>query len=112
MDAIGSENARGLTRKIPALEAAVVADGHRLRAALRLDPVSNTLRRLTDDPDVHAVRAGAQHTAQSSRTELKCYSEAVLDGLVVPCDVAQLLVQIKILEVRSSPAFILVLIHR
>ena len=96
VDAVRREDTGSFAREVPALEAAVVADRDRLRAALRLDPVSDALRCLANDPDVHAVRAGAQHAAQTGRAELQSDGEAVLDGLVITGDVIELLVQIEV----------------
>ena len=111
VDVICREGAGGLAREVPALETAVVADGDGLRAALRLDPVGNALRSLANDPDVHAVRTGAEHAAQAGRAELQSDGEAVLDGLIITGDVIEFLVQIEVHEIGSCPAFVLILIH-
>src|SRR5699024_11212052 len=65
LDAVGSQDAGGRLGKDVALDAAVVADGDGLAAALGLDPVGQPLGCLTDDVDIHAVGAGAQHAAQA-----------------------------------------------
>ena len=111
LDAVCGQNAGGSLGKDVALQAAVVADGHGLIAALGLDPVCQTLGGLTHDVDVHAVGASAQHAAQAGGTELQCNGKAVLDLVVVPLDLGQLRLQICVLQIRCQPALILILIH-
>ena len=54
---------------MPALQAAVIADGDRLAAALRLHPVRDALGCLTHHPDIHAVCPDTERPAKSRRTE-------------------------------------------
>ena len=111
LDAVCGQNAGGSLGKDVALQAAVVADGHGLAAALGLDPVCQALGGLTHDVDVHAVGASAQHAAQAGGAELQCNGKAVLDLVVVSLDLGQLRLQICVLQIRCQPALILILIH-
>ena len=111
VDAVCSEDACSVTREIPALQTAVIADSDGLGPALGLDPVSDTLGCLTDDPDVHAVRTCAECAAKTRRTELQSDGEAFLDLVVIPLDVTKLLVQVKINQICRKPALIIILIH-
>src|SRR5699024_7108667 len=111
LDAVGSQHAGGRLGKDVALDAAVVADGDGLGAALGLDPVGQALGGLTDDVDIHAVGAGAQHAAQAGGAELHCNSKAVLDLCIVPLDLCQLGLEIGVLQVGRHPALVFIQIH-
>ena len=80
-----------------------------LAATLGLDPVCQALGGLTDNIDVHAVGTGTQHTAQTGGAKLQGHGKAVLDLLVIALDLAQLRFQIRVLQIRSQPALILIL---
>ncbi len=111
MDAVcGKDSGCGLCEHI-ALDAGVIADRHRLAAALGLYPVGKALGRLADHPDVHAVRAGSDHAAKTSCSEFQGHSEAVLDLSIISLNAHQLRLEIGILQICSKPALIHVLIH-
>ena len=111
MDAVGGEHfGRGFGEHI-ALDAAVVADGDRLAAALGLDPVGQALGGLTHHIDVHAVCAGTDDAAQTCRAELQCDRKPVLDGRVIVADAFQFGLQIRIVEIGGKPSLIHVFIH-
>ena len=111
LDAVGGQNTGGGLCEDVALQAAVVADGDGLAAALRLDPVCQTLRCLTDNVNVHPVGAGAQNAAQTSGTKLQRHRKAVLDLLIIPLDLRQFGLQVSILKIRCQPALIFIQIH-
>ena len=111
LDAVRCQDPGSRLGKDVALEAAVVADGHGLIAALRLDPVCQTLRGLTHDVDVHTVGASAQHAAQAGGAKLQRNGEAVLDLVVISLDLGQFRLQICVFQICCQPALILILIH-
>ena len=111
VDSVCGQYACGVTCEIPALETAVVADRHGLRAALGEDPAGDALRCLADNPDIHAVRACAECAAKAGCTELKGYGKALLDGFIVACDALQFRVQIAIHKIGGGPAFVIIKIH-
>ena len=111
MDSVGGENAGSLTRKVPALQAGVVADGDRLRAALGFDPVGNALGGLADHIDIHAVGAGAKCAAQTRSTKFQRDGKPVFDGLVVILDVLKFFFQVKVFEISGQPSLIFLFVH-
>ena len=111
MNAIGCQNFRRSFGEHIALDTAVVADGHRLAAALGLDPVGKALGRLTNHIDVHAVGAGADDTAQARRTELEGNGKTILDCRVVFPDAFQFRFEVGIIQVGCQPSLIHFFIH-
>ena len=111
VDAVRRQHTRCVTRKVPALQSAVVADGDRLAAALCLYPVRNALGRLAHYPDIHAVRACAQRSAQTRRTKLQSHRKPILDSLIIALDIQKLFVQVKVYQIRFQPALVVILIH-
>ena len=111
IDAVGGQDACCVAGKVPAFQTAVIADGDGLSAALGLDPLGNTLRSLTDYPDVHAVRACAQCAAKTCCTEGKRDREALFDGVIIALDIFELSVKITVDQISFQPAFVLILIH-
>ena len=77
LDAIGSKYPGGNFCKHIALDAAVVADGHRRRFKVLFQIVCQTLRSLCHRVDVHAVGACADHAAQTARTKSKITIECI-----------------------------------
>ena len=110
-DAVGGEDAGSSFREVPALETGVIGDGDRLRAALGLDPVGDALGGLADDPDVHAVGAGAQRAAKARGTELERDGEAVRNGVFIALDLQQFGLEVEVLELGFQPAFIFIHVH-
>ena len=78
-DAIGREHSGGHFCKHIALDTAVVTDGHRRLGKILFQIISQTLRCLCNDIDVHAVGASADDAAQTARTKGKVTIERVLD---------------------------------
>ena len=111
LDAVGCQNTGSGLGKDITLEAAVIADGHRLGAALGLDPVCQALRGLTDHINIHPVGAGAQNAAQTGGAKFQCNRKAVFDLIVVSLNLCQLGLQVSVLKIRCQPALILFLIH-
>ena len=111
MDVVGGQNLGSSPGKQIALNAAVVADGNRLAAALGLDPVGQALGGLTHHIDVHAVCAGTDDAAQTCRAELQCDRKPVLDSRVIVADAFQFGLQIRIVEIGGKPSLIHVFIH-
>ena len=107
----GCQNTGSGLGKDITLKAAVIADGHRLGAALGLDPVCQALRGLTDHINVHPVGAGAQNAAQTGGAKFQCNRKAVFDLIVVSLNLCQLGLQVSVLKIRCQPALILFLIH-
>jgi len=111
LDAIGCQNTGSCLGKNVALEAAVVADGDGLAAALGLDPVGQALGSLTHNVDVHAVGTRAQDAAQACGAKLQGHCKAILDLVVVALDLCQFGLQIRIVQLRCQPALIFIQIH-
>ena len=104
MDAVGGEHfGRGFGEHI-ALDAAVVADGDRLAAALGLDPVGQALGGLPHNVDVHAVGARTDDPAQTRGAELERHGETVLNGGVIVLDALQFGFEVGIIEIEGQPA--------
>ena len=111
-DSVGSQHACRLFGKDIAFQPAVVGDGHRLAAALGQNPVGKPLGRLAHHPDIHAVCACTERSAQSGRSELQGNRKAVFDLILVVLDFQQLRQKIGILQVMGQPAFVFFSDHR
>ena len=111
LNAVGRQNTRRVPCKIPALQPAVIADGNRLRTALRLHPVCYTLCSLPHNPDIHAVCAGSQSTPESCRAELQSNRKALAYGIIISLYIQQFLLKIKINQICFQPAFVVLRIH-
>ncbi len=111
LNPVRRKNARRVPGKVPALQATVIADRHRLVSALRFNPVCHALGRLPHHPDVHPVRSCSQCAAESRCSEFKGYRKPLPDGIIVSGDISKLLFQIKVHEIRLQPSIIFVPIH-
>ena len=94
------------------LDAAVIADGNGLAAALGLDPVGKALGRLTDNVNIHTVGACTDDAAQARGTELQGHSKTVLNGGIVALDAFQLGLEVSVVQLGSEPTLIHILIHK
>ena len=112
LDAVGRQHLGRRAGKQIALDTAVIADGHRLGAALGLDPVGQALGCLPYHINIHAVGAGADHTAQTGGTELQGHGKAVLNGRIVPLDTLQFRFEVGVIQVGCQPTLIHILIHK
>ena len=74
----GKNTRRGLGKKT-GVDAAVVGDGDGGGGKMRLEIIGIALRGLADGENIHAVRARAEHAAQSAGAEGKVTVKAVLD---------------------------------
>ncbi len=77
--AVGGKHTRGLAREARRADAAVVGNGAAQRQSRRLEVSGKSLRRAADNVNIHAVRARAEHAAQSAGAEGKVTVKAVLD---------------------------------
>lgn len=111
LDAIGREHSGGHFCKHIALDAAVIADGNGLGAALGLDPVGKALGSLAHNIHVHAVGTGADHTAQTGSAELKGNGKTILNGSVIVLNRFQLRLQVGVIQVGSKPTAVHFFIH-
>ena len=111
LDAVGSQNLGSSLGKHIALDAAVVADGNGLGAALSLDPVGQALSGLTDNIHIHAVGASAQHAAQTGGAELQGDGKTLLDLIIVAFDGFQLGLHVGIVQLSGEPALVIIDIH-
>ena len=83
LDAIGRKHPGGYFCKHIALDAAVVADGHRRRFKVLFQIVCQTLRSLCHGVDVHPVGTCADDAAQTARAKGEVTVKSVLDlGIV------------------------------
>ena len=112
LDVVCSQNLGGRFGKQIALDAAVIADGNGLTAALRLDPVGKALCCLTDNINIHAVGARADDAAQTGGAELQGHGKAVLNGGIVPLNAFQLGLEVCVIQLGSQPTLIHILIHK
>ena len=99
MDAVGRQDFRRSLGEHIALDAAVVADGNGLGAALGLDPVGKALGRLAHNINVHTVGARADHAAQTRRAEFQRDRKAILNGSVILTDSFQFRFEVRIIQV-------------
>ena len=111
LHAVGGENARRLSGKHIALDAAVVRDRDGLLARRAREVIGQTLRGLADHVDVHTIRTGSQHTAQTGRTERKLNGKAVVDLLFNPLNAQQFRTQILVVHGTLEPALIIGFYH-
>ncbi len=79
LDAIGREHSGGHFCKHIALDAAVVADGHRWLCKVLFQIIGQTLRCLCHSIDVHAVGACADDAAQTARAKGKVTVKRIFD---------------------------------
>ena len=107
----GQHLGSGLGEQV-ALDAAVIADGNGLAAALGLDPVGKALGGLADNVNIHAVGACADDAAQTGGAEFQGHGKAVLDGGIVALDAFQLRFQVGVVQLCGEPALIHILIHK
>ena len=77
--AVRGQTAGGFPGEAFTIYPAVVSDGGALGKARFVQIIGYGLRRAADDVDVHAVRACAEHAAQSAGAEGKVTVKAVLD---------------------------------
>ena len=112
LDTVGGQHlGSGLGEQV-ALDAAVIADGNGLAAALGLDPVGKALGRLTDNVNIHTVGACTDDAAQARGTELQGHSKTVLNGGIVTLDAFQLGLEVSVVQLGSEPTLIHILIHK
>ena len=74
---------------------------------MRLEIIGIALRGLADGENVHAVRARAEHAAQSAGAEFQLPVKAVGDGVLVACNALQLLGKVSRHPGLGKPAVIL-----
>ena len=111
VDSVCSKNACGVTREIPALETAVIADRDGLCAALCEHPAGDALCCLADNPDVHTVCACAECAAKTGSTERKSDRKTLFNGFIITLDVCEFRVQVRVDEIRGEPALVIIKIH-
>ena len=109
--AVGGQNFGSSLGKHIALDAAVIADGNGLGAALGLDPVGKALGSLAHNIHVHAVGTGTDHTAQTGSAELKGNGKTILNGSVIVLNRFQLRLQVGVIQVGSKPTAVHFFIH-
>ena len=112
LDAVGGQHLGSGPGEQVALDAAVIADGNGLAAALGLDPVGKALGRLTDNVNIHTVGACTDDAAQARCTELQGHSKTVLNGGIVTLDAFQLGLEVSVVQLCSEPTLIHILIHK
>ena len=88
----GKNTRRGLGKE-PGVDAAVISDGDGGGGKMRLEIIGIALRGLADGENIHAVRARAEHAAQSTGAEFQLAVKPVLDGGIVAADGFQLLAE-------------------
>ena len=92
-NAVCGKNTRRSLGKEPGVDAAVISDGDGGGGKMRLEIIGIALRGLADGENVHAVRACAEHAAQSAGAEFQLTVKPVLDGGIVAADGLQLLAE-------------------
>ena len=104
--AVGGKHTRGLAREARRADAAVVGNGAAQRQSRRLEVSGKSLRRAADNINIHAVRARAEHAAQSAGAEGKVTVKAVLDlrGVAHLVERGKLRAQRVILHAREPAA--------
>ena len=112
LDTVGGQHLGSSLGEQVALDAAVIADGNGLAAALGLDPVGKALGGLADNVNIHAVGACADDAAQTGGAEFQGHGKAVLDGGIVALDAFQLRFQVGVVQFCGEPALIHILIHK
>ena len=93
-DAVRGKHRRRLAREDIALDAAVVADGNRLRQISLVQIRRDRLCGTADDIEIHPVRPGAEDAAQAGRAELQIAVKRVGDLLLVALHRGKLLPQL------------------
>ena len=111
MYTVGGQHLGGGLGEHIALDAAVIADGNGLGAALGLDPVGEALRGLTHHVHVHAVGARADDAAQTCGAEFERHGETILNGGIIALDAFQLGFEIRVGQIGGQPTFVHFLIH-
>ena len=105
LNAVRGQNAGGFPGEAFTIYPAVVSDGGALGKARFVQIIGYGLRRAADDVDVHAVRACAEHAAQSAGSELQGRAECVVDGGRVMLHGSKLFLKRRVEQWMGAPAF-------
>ena len=110
-NAVGGQNAGGVSGEHVGIDAAVIGNGDQLAAALGLDPVRQSLGGLPDNVNIHPVAARAQNAPQTGGAEFQRHSKALLDLIVLSLDFPQLIGEGGIFQISAQPALIIIYVH-
>jgi len=105
LNAVRGQNAGGFPGKAFTIYPAVVSDGGALGKARFVQIIGYGLRCAADDMDVHAVRACAEHAAQSAGSEGKRTAEGIFDGGRVMLHGSKLFLKRRVERGLGAPEF-------
>ena len=106
LHAVGRQHLGCRPGKHIAFNAAVIADGHRLAAALRFHPVGQALCGLTHGINIHTVGACADHTAQTRGAEFQRHGKSLANFVFIVPNTFQLGLQVGVIQLGIQPALI------
>ena len=110
-DAVGCQHTGSGFRKDIGIDTAVIGNGNQLIAALGFDPIGKALGGLTDHIDIHPVGARTQNAPESGGTEFQGDRKPILDLVLVPLNIPQLLGKLGILQIGGGPTLVIIQIH-